>query len=108
MSYRSTLQFFKKRQFQRLTLYGVSAIVVYGVLVKFGFIFPISLLPEVLCFTSCEVSEQLHPDEWVENDGVNDQAIATLLPSNFQPKDLTVLIEPIFRPLNCPLRIKTL
>ncbi|MEM9213908.1 MAG: L,D-transpeptidase [Cyanobacteria bacterium P01_F01_bin.150] len=68
----------------------------YFALMRLGFIFPIQLLPAVLCWNVCESAERLHPDRLSNGnvkDDVTTEAIATLLPSNFNHDNLTVLIE---------------
>ena len=78
---------------KRIALYGLVSVVGYVALVRFGFLFPLKLLPEIACFSECESPKRFHPVEWVDDDAVNQKAIASLLPSDFDRDKVTVLIE---------------
>lgn len=83
----------KLTSLKRLILYALVSIVGYFALVRIGFLFPLKLLPEVVCFTPCAPPEPLHPAEKIEDVGVQEEAIASLLPSYFDRDKVTILIE---------------
>ena len=82
---------------RQMALYGLVSLVGYLALVRIGFLFPIQLLPEVVCLSDCEASKRFHPivssDSLIKDDEGKREAIATLLPAYFDRDQVTVLIE---------------
>ena len=86
---------------KRIALYGLISVVVYVALVRLGFLFPLKLLPEIVCFSECESPTRFHSMGWIDDDEVNQKTlvylgnapIASLLPSSFERDKVTILIE---------------
>ena len=85
--------FLKLKTLKRIALYALVSVASYVALVQIGFLFPMKLFPEVVCFRACELPKRFHPERWIEDEEMSQMAIATLLPTDFEADAITVLIE---------------
>lgn len=65
----------------------------YGALVKANLLMPISAIPEVLCLPSCQSTQAIHPV--LEDDNLlnYEQPLDQVVSANFEPKEISILIE---------------